>query len=309
MKELILTIFACANISLVLAQSVAQAQTPLEKYLQQNNLQAQITEDGLHYVIQKPGAGLFAKEGNYALIRFKAMLLDSTVFDQSNDDEPFIFQIGNHEIVKGLDKGIRLMKKGGQATFYMPPSLGYKDLGVGKVVPPNSPLIYEVELVDLMDFEQYDKFMRALEEKERRTFEEREKAQFQQDLRIINDYAADNKLKMKRTSSGLGYAITKAGKGEAAQKGKRLKVAYEGYLVDGRSVDSSEQGKPYEFFLGQGKVLDGWEEGLQFFNEGAEGWLLIPSKLAYGPLAIDENDIHVPANSVLIFKIKLMKIL
>ena len=78
-------------------------------------------------------------------------------------------------------------------------------------------------------------------------------------------------------------------------------MRYKGYLLDGTVFDQSEK---FEFTLGAAKVVEGWEEGLKFFLPGSEGWLLVPSKLAYGPLAVGK----VPANSVLIFKIKMLKI-
>ncbi|HHH50149.1 MAG TPA: peptidylprolyl isomerase, partial [Saprospiraceae bacterium] len=55
-------------------------------------------------------------------------------------------------------------------------------------------------------------------------------------------------------------------------------------------------------------VIEGWDEGLQQLGRGGEAWLLIPSRLAYGPRAIEEKDISIPENSVLIFKVKILEI-
>lgn len=305
MKKLRLLAF-CLPFSIALLKAQKPDVPPLDDYLRENNLQTQATGDGLHYIIEKPGNGTSPADGQYALINFKAMLLDSTVFDQSDAGDPFVFQVGNREVIKGLDKAVRLLKKGGKAVFYLPPNLGYMHYGVKDQVPPNSPLIYEVELLDVMDFGQYDLYMRQLEEKERMEFEQQDKAQFQKDLQLIQDYAAAHQLKTKNTPSGLSYIITKAGKGENAKPGSRLTVAYEGYLTDDSPFEKSADTKPFEFILGQGKAMEGWEEGLQFFNKGSEGWLLIPSKLAYGQLAIHEGDIHIPASSVLVFKVKVL---
>ncbi|MEK7256760.1 MAG: FKBP-type peptidyl-prolyl cis-trans isomerase [Bacteroidota bacterium] len=298
----------CCLSALFTLQAQPDSPLSLEDYLQKNSLSTQATEDGLHYQIQLPGSGNFPKQGDYVLLTFKAMLLDSTVFDQSHEGEPFIFQVGNREVIKGLDKGIRLLKKGGKAKLFVPPSLGYMQYGVGKTVPPNSPLIYEIELLDVMNFEQYDAFMRDLEERERQEFKRLEQAQFEKDLNIIESVAEEKRLKTKRTFSGLSYAVTKPGKGENAKPGNKLVVAYEGFLADGSPFEKSPAEKPYEFVLGAGKVMDGWEEGLQFFNKGSEGWLLIPSRLAYGQLEINEANVRVPANSVLVFKVKVVEI-
>jgi FKBP-type peptidyl-prolyl cis-trans isomerase len=248
----------------------------------------------------KKGAGPSPADGNYVLLRYRGMLLDSTVFDQSEEGNPLVFQVGNREVIKGLDRGVKLLKKGGAATLFVPASLGYQQYGVQGSVPPDAPLVYEVELLDVMDFEQYDSYMRELEERERKAYEQQRVEQFQKDLKTIETYISEKGLIARRTNSGLSYAITKQGKGAAPKPGATVRVAYEGFLVDGTVFDQSEQ---FEFKLGAAQVIEGWEEGLQFFSPGAEGWLLVPSKLAYGPIPVGK----VPSNSVLIFKIKMLK--
>ncbi len=88
-----------------------------------------------------------------------------------------------------------------------------------------------------MDIDTYDRFMEKLEQKERKAFEEHQQKQFVADKRLINDYAIDHKLKVKRTVSGLSYLIKKKGKGEKATKGNTLMVQYEGYLLDDSIFD------------------------------------------------------------------------
>jgi FKBP-type peptidyl-prolyl cis-trans isomerase len=178
------------------------------------------------------------------------------------------------------------------------------------VIPPNSDLIFEIEVLEVMDIDAYDRFMEQLEEKERKEFEEHQQKQFVEDKRLINDYAADHKLKVKRTASGLSYVIKKKGKGQNATKGNTLLVHYEGYLLDDSIFDSTyKKNQPFKFKLGKGKTIEGWEEGLQFFKKGSEGWLLIPSKMAYGPRSIEDSEVNIPANSVLVFKIKIVDII
>ncbi len=297
-NHFLLLVFGWMSLSTAVAQPLS-----LENFLRQNNLQARSTPDGLHYLANSPGSGISPKDGDYVLIRYKAMLLDSTVFDESEAGNPFVFQVGNREVIKGLDQGVQLMKMGGKTTLFIPPVMGYQQYGVEGSVPPNSPLMYEVELLDVMDFDQYDRYMRELEERERAEFEHQKKSQFNTDVRLIEEYAAANQLRTKRTPSGLSYVITKPGKGAPAKKGNRLKINYEGYFLDGNLFEASE--KPFEFTLGGASVIQGWEEGLQFFNKGSEGWLLVPSKLAYGPVPVGK----IPANSVVIFKIKVLEIL
>jgi len=77
------------------------------------------------------------------------MLLDGTVFDSSIErGEPFPFPLGQGQVIKGWDEGIAMMKKGGKALFIIPSSIAYGDRGAGDLIPPYTPLLFEVELVN-----------------------------------------------------------------------------------------------------------------------------------------------------------------
>ncbi|MBI1224386.1 MAG: hypothetical protein GC192_04035 [Bacteroidetes bacterium] len=271
----------------------------LDNFLQKNAPATQASPEGIHYFLSKKGTGPAPSKGDFVLLNYRGMLLDSTVFDQSEEGNPLVFQVGNHEVIKGLDHGVQLLQKGTTATLFLPPALGYQQYGA-QDVPPNAALIYEVELLDVMNFEQYDQYMRDLEERERKAYELERVQQFQQDLKDIETYASAHGLIVRRTNSGLSYTVTKQGKGPMAKPGDKIAVAYEGFLKDDTIFDRSEK---FEFTLGAATVIEGWEEGMKFFNPGSEGWLLVPSKLAYGAIPIGK----VPANSVLIFKIKMLK--
>ncbi len=300
--------FFIFNFCILIALSLsAQTQLDLKSYLKENKIDAKQSKDGIFYTVDKKGKGAMPKKGDYVMVNYVGKLLDGKVFDQSEANDPFVFQVGYRQVIRGWDLGIPLYKVGAKGSLYVPPSLAYGTRGAG-AIPPNSPLIFEIELVKIMNLGEYDKYMVELEQKERRAFEAHVKTQFVKDKKLINEYALDNKLKTKRTPSGLSYVITKKGKGAKAKAGDQLKVSYEGQLLDGSVFDSSKGKKPYEFVLGQKKVIDGWEEGLQFFNKGSEGWLLIPSKLGYGPLAIKEDGIDLPADAVLVFKIEVVDI-
>ncbi len=107
------------------------------------------TESGLMYFIVDQGEGDFAADGNVVTVHYSGFLKDGTKFDSSVErDEPFTFVIGNKQVIAGWDEGIRLLKKGGKVRFVIPPSLGYGDITAGKI-PPNSTLIFDVELLDV----------------------------------------------------------------------------------------------------------------------------------------------------------------
>ena len=164
------------------------------------------------------------------------------------------------------------------------------------------------QILKILSEQEYDEYMEELERKEQAAYEAEINAQFIKDKKLIQEYALSQKLRTRRTSSGLSYVITKKGKGENAKVDDELEVTYEGYLLNGKPFDATKGKETYKFPLGNRKVIQGWEEGLLHFAEGSEGILIIPSKMAYGPRAIYEENVAIPANSVLVFKIKVERI-
>lgn len=97
----------------------------------------------------KVGSGSAVKSGDTVIINYVGTLEDGTKFDSSYDrGEPFETQIGVGRVIEGWDKGVVGMKVGGKRKLIIPPSLGYGDQAVGPI-PPNSTLIFEVELLDI----------------------------------------------------------------------------------------------------------------------------------------------------------------
>ncbi len=106
------------------------------------------------------------------------------------------------------------------------------------------------------------------------------------------------------TASGLEYIEVEAGPGVQAQAGDLVSVHYTGTLEDGTEFDSSAGGDPFSFVLGQGSVIQGWDEGIALMREGGTAQLIIPPELGYG--AVDYGPI--PANSTLYFDVELVAV-
>jgi len=295
------------SFSFLLAQN-EQAAEDLAIYLAAENITAKATDVGLFYEITQEGTGRKPKMGDYLALNFKGKLLDGTIFEESDPAEPFIFQVGYRQVIRGWDLGIREFPLGSKGTIYIPPNLGYGKRGAGQQVPPNAPLQFDVEVLKVLTEQEYDEYMEELERKEQAAYEAEINAQFVKDKKLIQEYALSKKLRTKRTPSGVSYVLTKKGKGENANAGDELEVTYEGYLLDGKPFDATKGKETYKFPLGKRKVIQGWDEGLLNFAEGSEGVLLIPSKMAYGPRAIYEENVAIPAHSVLVFKIKVESI-
>jgi peptidylprolyl isomerase len=109
----------------------------------------QTTKSGLKYVIIQQGNGPKADSGKTVVVHYSGYLLDGTRFDSSVErDEPFSFVVGLKMVIPGWDEGIALLNKGSKARFIIPSALAYGPRQVGKI-PPNSTLIFDVELLDV----------------------------------------------------------------------------------------------------------------------------------------------------------------
>lgn len=265
-------------------------------------------EQGLAVAIRKTGNGAKAQAGDYVMVKYHGKLLNGQTFDRSKIGEPLVFQLGRRQVIKGWEMGLLELNPGSQATLYIPSQLGYGARGAGSSIPENADLVFYIELLQVMDQADYDNHMDQQEEKARAAFALKQRRQFQQEIQLIKKHVKTNKIKAKSLPSGMAVQVKKKGKKPLATNGAVLKVAYSGYLLDGTVFDKTEKGKPFEFVLGQGKVIPGWEEGLLHFGKGGQGKLIIPSKLAYGPRPITEGEITIPGNSVLIFDLKVVDI-
>jgi len=107
----------------------------------------------------------------------------------------------------------------------------------------------------------------------------------------------------KQTASGLMYIVDTKGSGAKPENGKNVSVHYTGYFTDGNKFDSSvDRGTPFEFPLGQKRVIAGWDEGVAMMSKGAKYKLILPYWLGYGEQARGP----IPASSTLIFDVELL---
>ena len=107
-----------------------------------------------------------------------------------------------------------------------------------------------------------------------------------------------------KTPSGLAYWDIRVGTGEVAKEGSHVRVHYTGWLTNGKKFDSSvDAGKPFDFTIGNGEVIKGWEEGVAGMRVGGKRQLRIPAALGYGA---DGYPPVIPANATLIFDIQLL---
>jgi peptidylprolyl isomerase len=110
------------------------------------------TETGLKYFDLVEGEGAMPQADQMVVVHYTGWLEDGTEFDSSLDtDDPLVFMYGTPGMISGFTEGLATMRVGGQRQIIIPPALGYGEEGAGGVIPPNAMLIFEIELVEIIE--------------------------------------------------------------------------------------------------------------------------------------------------------------
>ena len=109
----------------------------------------QVTESGLQYEVLRDGDGASPTEDDRVSIHYRGTLIDGTEFDSSYGGNPASFAVGG--VIDGFSEGLQLMTVGSQYRFVIPAEMGYGSQGSGRDIGPNATLIFEVELLEILD--------------------------------------------------------------------------------------------------------------------------------------------------------------
>jgi peptidylprolyl isomerase len=113
-----------------------------------------------------------------------------------------------------------------------------------------------------------------------------------------------NQGNIQTTPSGLQYEEIQVGTGPNPQPGQQVTVHYTGWLKDGAKFDSSvDRGRPFDFTIGKGQVIKGWDEGVMSMKVGGKRRLIIPPELGYGQRGAPGA---IPPNATLVFEVELL---
>jgi peptidylprolyl isomerase len=146
---------AGAALALALATALGGAfAAALPAAMAQTAGETMTTPLGLKMIDTKVGTGAQPTKGQTVVVNYTGWLYDNGVkgqkFDSSLDrGYPFMFKIGQGEVIQGWDDGVATMKVGGKRTLIIPPALGYGSRGAGGAIPPNATLMFDVELLEV----------------------------------------------------------------------------------------------------------------------------------------------------------------
>ena len=274
----------------------------LKSYLETQNITAAPTSSGMYYIETQAGKGMAIDSGKWVKVQFKVSLIDGKqIFSSYDRGEPLAFEFGKRFDTKGFEEGVALMKKGGKAKFIVPSPLAFGEMGRGTIVPPYATILYEVEVADVITKAEYDKQQADAKKKE----EQKKEGAKKDEATLLKKYLKEKNITVQPTSSGLYYIEKAKGTGPKAMAGKKVKVHYTGTLLNGTKFDSSrDRNQPFEFELGKGQVIRGWDEGIAMMNVGGKAILIVPSSLGYG----DREMSSIPAYSTLVFDVDLIEV-
>ena len=235
----------------------------------------QTTASGLKIVFKSIQNGAKPSAGDAVKVHYKGALANGKEFDNSyTRGQPLPFTLGKGQVIKGWDEGIALLGKGDKATLIIPPSLGYGAVDKGNgLIPANSTLVFDVELVDFTE--------------------------------AYKPYSTEGKDSIV-TASGLKFFIIEQGDlSKKPMPGQTAVANYAGYLTNGTLFDASFGKSPFEFPVGQGRVIKGWDEVIQLMGIGSKYRVVIPPSLGYGEGGAGSQ---IPGNATLIFDMELLGI-
>ena len=270
-------------------------------YLMENKIRTEPTTSGLYFISQEKGKGKKPQSGEMCSVFLSVKLLDGKELFSNYDENPLAIEFGKDFDTKGLMEGLGLMHEGGKAFLIVPSEIGVGPGGKDGV-PPFTTITYEVKLDKIKSIEEVKKD-RAEQKllKEQQDQQRKAEEQFR-----INEYMQKNGIKTTPLESGLYFIQTHEGEGSHPVDGDNVKVHFVTLTTEGNQIQSSyDQEQTFDFVLGTGAVIQGWEEAIRLMKKGSRATIIVPSKLGYGSKARNKD---MPAYTPLVFNLELVDV-
>jgi len=284
------------------------------------------TDTGLEYLKVKEGSGERPNDGDFLLLNVSYTDANDNVMFSSAERGgalPLNYVDSVFKNNGSLEEGFKLCNKGDSIIMRIPANVIFKESfnqPIPDTIAAESIITVYLGVQDILNQEQFQTYRMEQGQKARAKADEAAKEQIAKDAKIIEDYLIEKGVEAQSTPEGLYYVITQEGNGVVPENGNTVVVNYTGKLLDGTMFDSSveedakagevynegrDYNKPFDFPLGQGRVIKGWDIGIALLSKGAKATLYIPSNLAYGARG---SGAKIGSNAVLMFDVELVDI-
>ena len=269
-------------------------------------------ETGYQYKIVRNGEGPDFENNHYILMYMDYYYEnDSLLFTWTEKNIPVTLQYIDTiwERSGQIYHGLKKLKVGDSAIFKVNCSDLY-EVAFRSNIPyglnPFSDITIEIGIISMLEPAEFRMWQANLFKTKQERIQRRKEQQLFEDISLIDIYLEEEGLVGLELESGIRYIIQKEGTGKKPEKGDKVLIHFNGYLLDGTKFDSSyEINEPYEFTLGARSVIAGWEESVAEMPLGSKITFYLPSELAYGERGLGEM---VEPNTVVVFDLELLDI-
>ena len=248
----------------------------------------EMTPDSLYYHFHTQNEGELPQLFDVLETTITCVVNDTNVIIPVMDN---LFQLIEPRYAGDIFSGMAMMHRGDSASFIVNIDSTFRTFFGQPTMPsqylPTDVMRFEIKMKDFCSEKEFAlrqsneikaQMSQRIEQMKANNPEETEKA-----AKTLAAFLKKNKIGVEPTESGLYYVMTEAGNGEKPEVGQIVTVHYTGKLLDGTVFDSSvERDQPFQFPLGLGRVIAGWDEGIALMSKGEKGVLYIPYYLAYG---------------------------
>jgi FKBP-type peptidyl-prolyl cis-trans isomerase len=260
------------------------------------------TESGI-IVLEKKGKARCAKWGDYVNFDFTMCGPSGDTIMNSFGVEPIEMQYGEEFLCEGFNTALGMVPVDGMMRFVIPSEMAFDSAGYQKYIEPYTPLVVMLKMNKMIDKDIYEKEQAVLKAKQEAENEARRNAEGQ----LIEECLKANGVTEGPTESGLYIIREEEGTGDVAQWGDKVLIHYNLCNLEGLVLESSyDYNKPVPFTVGNGEMIPAIEEAVLTMAPGAKVRLIVPSKLGFGEVAIDEQ--WLPAYTPIMIDLELVSI-
>lgn len=258
-----------------------------------NKFKVTTTADGDRLIVHQKGtSGKIGKDGD--IVSFNMIIkteADSVVKDSYKEGQPFTMPLQKGAFKGSFENALYHIGEGDSTTVLVNSDSLFKLM--------NQPLAPGIAKGSDLKF-----IVKMNKVQTRADFEKELVEKKNNEPKIIEAFVAKNLKNATKSAEGMYYVENIVGSGATPTMGNTVVVQYVGKFLDGKEFDKSQPGSPFEFPVGQGRVIPGWDQILLTMKKGGKTTVVIPSTLAYGEQGVGP----IPANTPLMFEITLVDI-